>query len=197
MTSPLLDDHAAAIGLVLSAVMIMVSALPARSAPAERLRVGEPLPTVQGSFLTGRSATLPAASAGKTALLLLGFTYESRHAVEPWAEWFRKAMGTRPDVTFFEVPMIGGLAKLGRWFIDRGMRKGTPEELHEHVITVYGDTGDWKRRLGVSDTNEDDAFLIVIDPQGIVRWLHHGPFDAATAEALEGVLTAPAGSPTP
>lgn len=189
--------HAPVIGLALSGLAVVVSASSIQSAPADRLRVGEPLPTVQGSFLTGRSATLPAASAGKTALLLLGFTYESRNAVEPWGEWFRMAIGTRPDVTFFEMPMIGGMAKLGRWFIDRGMRRGTPEELHENVITVYGGTGDWKRRLGVSDVNEDDAFLIVIDPQGNVRWLHHGPFDPATADALEGVLKSASGPPIP
>ena len=147
------------------------------AASLKSLQIGDPLPAVQGSFLTGRTVTLPAASAGKTALLLLGFTYGSRHAVEPWGEWCRKTMSGRPDLTFFEMPMIGGMAKLGRWFIDRGMRKGTPEALHENVITVYTDTGDWKKRLGVTDANEDDAFLIVIDRDGIVRWLHHGPFE--------------------
>ena len=29
--------------------------------------------------------------------------------------------------------MIGGAAILGRWFINRGMRNGTPTELHDHV----------------------------------------------------------------
>lgn len=57
---------------------------------------------------------------------------------------------------------------MGRWFIDRGML-GTPEALHEHVINVYSKTGDWKRRLGVNEANEDDAFLILLDQQGIVR----------------------------
>lgn len=163
-------------------------AVPVHAASQEPLRVGDPLPPVRGSFLTGRDVALPAAASGKTALLLLGFTYESRHAVEPWGEWFRKSMRDRRDVTFFEIPMIGGLAKVGRWFIDRGMRKGTPEDLHENVITVYSRTGDWKRRLGVTPGNEDDAFLIVLDGQGIVRWMHHGPFDGEAAKALEGAL---------
>lgn len=132
--------------------------------------------------------TLPAAAAGKTALLLMGFTYGSRHAVEPWGEWFRTTIGERPGVTFFEMPMIGGMAKLGRWFIDRGMRKGTPANLHENVITVYGGTGDWKRRLGVTAANQDDAFLVVLDPQGVVRWTHHGPFEMETARTLQDAL---------
>ena len=41
-----------------------------------------------------------------------------------------RAIDSKTDVTLFEVPMIMvGLGTLGRWFIDRGMRKGTPVEL--------------------------------------------------------------------
>lgn len=153
----------------------------------ESLRIGDPLPPLKGEYLTGKSATLPAAGSGKTTLLLLGFTYASRVPVEVWGQWFRDTIGVGPDRTFFEVPMIGGLAKMGRWFIDRGMRKGTPAALHENVITVYADTGDWKKRLAASSLNDKDAFLIVLDRDGVVRWLHHGPFDAARAQELMAV----------
>jgi hypothetical protein len=98
------------------------------------------------------------------------------------------AFGSRTDVTFFEVPMIGGLGKLGRWFIDRGMRKGTPVELHDHVITVYGGTGDWKQRLSYSPEHEDDAYLVVLDREGIVRWLRHGGFDTSWSDELNALL---------
>jgi hypothetical protein len=152
------------------------------------LRAGDALPHLEGEFLTGRAAVLPAASSGKVTFILMGFTYASRFPVETWGEWFRKTAGTRRDVTFFEVPMIGGLAKLGRWFIDSGMRKGTPAALHENVITVYSKAGDWKQRLGVSPANEDDAFLILVDEEGVVRWLFHGKFDDARAEELKSLL---------
>lgn len=153
----------------------------------ERLRNGDPLPPLKGEYLTGKSATLPAVGAGKTTLLLLGFTYASRVPVEAWGQWFRDTIGVGPDRILFEVPMIGGLAKMGRWFIDRGMRKGTPAALHENVITVYANAGDWKTRLAVSSRNDKDAFVIVLDRGGLVRWLHHGPFDAARAQELKAV----------
>jgi hypothetical protein len=152
------------------------------------LRVGDALPRLEGTFLTGRAAVLPAASSGKVTFIMVGFTYASRFPVETWGEWFRKTAGTRGDVTFFEVPMIGGLARLGRWFIDSGMRKGTPAALHDNVITVYSKAGDWKKRLGVSPANEDDAFLILADEAGVVRWLYHGKFDEAPAEDLKRLL---------
>lgn len=91
------------------------------------------------------------------------------------------------DIT---LPMIGGLATLGRWFIDRGMRKGTPAELHDQPITVYQGTGDWKKRLSYSADHKDDAYLIGFDRAGVVRWLHHGGFDTSRSDELKALLTA-------
>ena len=161
-----------------------------RAGPAqESLRVGDRLPPLEGQFLTGRDAELPRASSGQVALVAMGFTYKSRFPVEAWGSWYRATIGARSDITFFEVPMIGGLATLGRWFIDRGMRSGTPAELHDRVITVYKGTGDWKKRLDYNAEHEDDAYLIVVDRDGIVRWLHHGAFDQARTDGLRALLT--------
>ena len=155
----------------------------------QSLRVGEPLPTLEGQFLTGPAAVLPQASSGKVTLIAMGFTYASRVPVEAWGDWYRTAIGSRTDITFFEVPMIGGLATLGRWFIDRGMREGTPVELHDHVITVYRGTGDWKQRISYASAHKDDAYLIVLDKEGVVRWLHHGVFDTLQSDQLKRLLT--------
>jgi hypothetical protein len=143
----------------------------------EMLTTGKLLPALSGQYLTGRKAVLPEASSGRIALLALGFTYDSRFAVEAWTTRFREEFNTTKEITFYEVPMIGGMARLGRWFIDSGMRKGTPKELHENVITVYGGTDPWKQRLGFKKGN--DAYLILIDPDGIVRWTWNGQFDEA------------------
>jgi hypothetical protein len=143
----------------------------------EALMTGMSFPLLSGEYLTGRKAVLPEAASGKIALLALGFTYDSRFAVEAWTGRFRKDFGSSRKITSFEIPMMGGMARMGRWFIDSGMRKGTPKELHENVITVYGGTDPWKKRLGFKEG--DDAYLILIDSKGIVRWTHSGQFDEA------------------
>ena len=139
------------------------------------LSPGEPMPALKGEFLTGRQALLPGVASGRVALLALGFSYDSRFAVEAWIGRFRKDFGDNPQTTFYEVPMIGGMARLGKWFIDSGMRKGTPKKDHENVITVYGGTDPWKERLGFQAP--DAAYLVLLDQRGVVRWRHGGVFE--------------------
>ncbi len=152
------------------------------SALISTLQPGESLPPLNGEFLTGRQAQLPDAASGRIALLALGFTYDSRFPVEAWVGRFRKDFGSNPHVTFYEIPMIGGMARLGKWFIDSGMRKGTPRSDRENVITVYGGTDSWKKRMGYQ--SPDAAYLVLLDKHGAVRWRHSGAFDEETYKDL-------------
>lgn len=144
------------------------------ASPTPELTVGDPLPLLQGEYLSGQRANLPQDSSGRIALLMLGFTYESRFAVESWVKRFRQDFGNQPKMTFFEIPMIGGLARMGKWFIDGGMRRGTPKSDYQNVITVYGGTDAWKQRVGFKDPNA--AYLILLDQNGKVAWRHTGAF---------------------
>ena len=164
---------------------------------ASEVTVGNRLPDLKGEYLTGREAVLPGAASGRVALLLFGFSYESRFDVEVWAKRFRQEFDKNSHVTFYELPMIGGMARLGKWFIDSGMRRGTPKADHEHVITVYGDTGGWKQRLGVKA--EDSAYLVVVDQKGNIAWSQAGPFEearyAVLAEQVRKLVSKPWGTP--
>lgn len=157
------------------------------AAPVPELAVGDQLPPLKGEFLSGRTAVLPQAASGRVALLMLGFTYDSRFQVEAWAKRFRQDFGTQSEVTFFEIPMIGGMARMGKWFIDSGMRRGTPKSDHENVITVYGGTNAWKQRVGLNDPKA--AYLILIDQQGRVAWRIAGSLDEQRYRALSSEVS--------
>ena len=160
----------------------LVSTMASLTSAASELTAGENLPELRGEYLSGRKAILPKDAAGRVALLLVGFSYQSRFAVEAWTKRFREDFGKNPQVTFYEIPMIGGMARLGKWFIDSGMRRGTPQADHEHVITVYGGTEPWKQRLAV--TAEDFAYLVLVDQKGNVAWRHAGPFEETSYQSL-------------
>lgn len=151
------------------------------------IAIGYRLPELRGEYLTGRNAVLPEDAAGRMALLMLGFTYDSRFQVEAWAKRFRQDFGTEPRVTFFEIPVIGGLAKLGKWFIDGGMRSGTPPGDRENVITVYSGSEVWKRRVGFQDPK--NTYLILIDGGGKVIWNYAGSLDEAPYGALSSEVS--------
>jgi hypothetical protein len=160
----------------------LLTAMASSSFAATEVTIGERLPELRGEYLSGRKAILPGDASGRIALLLLGFSYQSRFAVEAWTNRFREEFEKNPQVTFYEMPMIGGMARLGKWFIDSGMRRGTPKADRENVITVYGGTEAWKQRLGV--TAEDWAYLILIDRKGNIAWRHAGLFEPAPFQAL-------------
>ncbi len=155
--------------------------------PEKKLAVGNALPSLHGEFLTGRPAVLPQAASGRVALLLFGFTYDSRFAVEPWAKRFRQDYGSEPKVTFYEIPMISGIATMGKWFIDSGMRRGTPKADQENVITVYGGSDPWKQRVGFRDPKA--AYLILIDPNGRVAWQYAGAIHDDGYRALSAEMS--------
>lgn len=166
----------------------LLTAMASLSSSASDLTVGGKMPELRAEYLSGRKALLPGDATGRVALLLFGFTYQSRFAVEAWTKRFREDFGNTPRVTFYEIPMIGGFARMGKWFIDSGMRRGTPKADHENVITVYGATEPWKQRLGV--TAEDSAYLVLVDQTGKIASRHAGPFDEASYRALAAQVRA-------
>jgi hypothetical protein len=169
-----------------------VCALISAPAATSLLAVGERLPRLEGAFLSGGTALLPEAASGRVGLLLLGFTYESRFAVEAWTSRFRSQFGRDPRVTFYEIPIIGGMARLGKWFIDSGMRRGTPPTDREHVITIYSNASYWKERVGYRDPRS--AYLLLLDRNGVIAWRGSGPVDdtlyRSLASSVEKLLAA-------
>ena len=160
----------------------LLTTMASLSSAATELTAGENMPELRGEYLTGRKAILPKDASGRVALLLFGFSYQSRFEVEDWTRRFRQDFEKNPQVTFYEIPMIGGMARMGKWFIDSGMRRGTPKADQENVITVYGGTEPWKQRLGFKA--EDSAYLVIVDQNGKVAWRHAGPFEETSYEAL-------------
>jgi hypothetical protein len=160
---------------------------PGTEGQAGELAMGERLPQLQGEYLSGRKATLPDDASGRVALLLVGFSYASRVPVKDWTRRFRADFPDKTQVTFYQVPMLGGVARMGKWFIEGGMRRGNAKSDYENVITVYGGTEAWRQRLGVKAGDakaEDTAYLVLLDRKGNVVWRHAGPLEETAYQAL-------------
>ena len=178
--------------LALTAVVTLPATATAKQGkkPPVPIAVGDTFPRLESEFLSGRKAVLPDAAKGKIALVLMGFTYDSRFAVEKWVARFTDAYGKTEGVTFFEVPVIGGMARLARWFIDSGMRRGTPKDLHDNVITVYGGVDRWKTVMEFTKSGENDAYVVLLDGDGRVTWRFRGSLEDRAFAALQAAVAA-------
>ena len=77
------------LSVLLFAALLSVTAAASATDPPARLAVGSAMPALEGDLLNGREAVLPDVARGKVALLALGFSYDSRFAVEEWCGRFR------------------------------------------------------------------------------------------------------------
>ena len=59
------------------------------------------------------------------------------------------------------------------------------------MITVWGQTDAWKAHLGVTGATDDQAWLVLLDREGRVRWRYAGaPSDAAFSELMAAARAA-------
>src|SRR5512140_3316495 len=96
--------------------LLLPAVLATADAPVP-LAVGGLFPPLRGELLTGREAELPAAVHGRVSMLALGFTRGSSDDVKAWGERFKAAYGADTTLTWIEVPVMGGVARMMRGMI--------------------------------------------------------------------------------
>ena len=139
------------------------------------LHAQEKLPPLQGETLSGKNVTLPAAAGGRPALLIIGFTHASRTGTKAW--------DVRVDNHFptWSIAVLQDVPRLVRGMVVHGIKGGTPKEDYGRFVLIYHGEKQLKQAAGFD--RPDDAYLLVIDPGGAIRWRYHGPVtDAAWAD---------------
>jgi hypothetical protein len=132
------------------------------------------IPAIEGETLSGRKVSLPAAAQGRSALLIIGFTRGSQTQTKAWSQRVRDRFPAWSIVVLEDVP------RLVRGMVTHGIKSGTPQELYDRFLLVYHGEKELKQAAGFD--RPDDAYLLVIDGSGAIRWSFHG---AVTDAALE------------
>ena len=152
---------------------------------------GEAFPAVRGTSLSGTEVALPGAFAGGPVLFLVGYKQNTQFDLDRWLLGLSEA-GVAVEVR--EVPTIPGLVPgLFSGWIDRGMRRGIPEEDWGSVITVYDD-GD----AIAAFTGNDDGLpgrILLLDGEGRVAWFHDRGFSVGALQRMKEVLASLAAEP--
>ena len=138
------------------------------------LEVGDLLPEISGETLAGGIVTLPKDVSGKVALLISSFSKKGGKDAQQWAKQSSIEFEQHSTTICYSVIFLESVPRLFRGFVTSGIKKGIPEDKHAQAIGVIRGEKLWKERMGVS--NDDVAYLILLDRSGKIIWMHSETF---------------------
>ena len=139
------------------------------------------IPAVHGTTLAGEEVTLPESLKGKTCVLVIGFSRDSREAVAAWGRRLAGDYGGSPGVAYYEMAMLGGVPKMLRGWVLGKIRDSVPDRAKAHFLPVTESEVPWREVAGYGKA--DDPYVLVVDSNGQVIWEKQGAAtDAAYAE---------------
>ena len=143
---------------------------------------GMPFPHMTVETLSGKTIHYPDSLNGTVSLILIAFERETQEKIDTWLLPFSEKFSGADDVSFYEIPMLKWRWKIISPIIDGGMRSGIPVERHGNVTTYYGNISKYRTPLHMSDTA--DAYIFLLDKNGIIQWHSNG---YATIEKLKNL----------
>lgn len=142
------------------------------------------MPRLEGKTLAGTQLVLPDAAHGHVTLVIFGFSKASGDVAKVWSTRFRKDYATDPHAAVYTVAEMQGIPGFIKGMVVGSMRRGTPEDDRSHFVPLFKDKEQWQQVVGFDKSGGDDAWLLLLDPQGVIHWKAHGRF----SEALYGQL---------
>ena len=147
-------------------------------------------PLLQARTLAGENIEYPKALAGNKSLLVMVFEDIGRYqeAQSQANQWLAvcESRWQRLGILAHEIPMMGGVWKIARSYIDEGMRLGLPVEKHSSVSCFYGDKDKYRRLLAIEKFAEAQVFLL--DENGSILLQTHGAPDENTINQIQEIL---------
>jgi hypothetical protein len=152
-------------------------------AAAQTLQPGTTIPQIKGTTLEEQAIILPDAVRGKVTLLIFTFSKAAGELGRGWSDPFLKDYPQDDKVTSYAIAMLEDVPSLLRGMVRGGIKRGVPLSMRRRFLTVTQDENQWKQYVGLK--NDKDPYLILLDGNSQVQWIHHGTFDPTEYEALK------------
>ncbi len=166
------------------AVLLLLSSLPLAAQPPSTQ-----IPAIHADTLAGEHVRLPADLAGKSAILVLGFGKDARAQVRDWGKRLATDYFTSPTVLYYELPVVAGVPRLLRGLVMKQIATEVSDRGKHHFLPITDNESTWRALAHVTDPNQ--AYLLVVDSTGSVRWTTAGPLTDAAYTALQSHLPPP------
>lgn len=136
------------------------------------------LPKIEGESLASTQVVLPDAATGKVAVLIFGFSKNSKTANNAWASRLLADFAGQPFFTLYQLPVIEGAPRFVRGMIIASMRKDVPENRRDHFVPLV--KGEAALKAFVQYKEPDDAYVVLLDRSAKVVKQVHGPVNDST-----------------
>ncbi len=143
---------------------------------------GEQMPQITGETLSGKQISFPSASAGSVAIICIGFSHASQSQLKPWAERATSEFRQKSRVLVYATAVLEDAPRWVRGMAVHGMKSGVPAQQHDHFVVVYQGERELKRVTGFQ--RPEEAYILLLDPKGEIRWVGHGPVNDAVLQEL-------------
>ena len=131
------------------------------------------LPGFDAETLAGRKMSMPGAVHGHEALLIVGFTHASGPHCTEWAKRLASEFPGNNPLERYTVVFLEDAPRLVRGMAKSGIKSGVAKEEYDHYLIVT--EHEKAVQAAVHFEAPDDAYLVLLDPEGAVRWTFHGP----------------------
>ena len=141
------------------------------------LATGQTIPQVTAESVNGKHISLPADFAGKSAILIVGFSRAGGDQCGPFARRLSKEPSILTgSISLYQIAMLESAPRLARPLIVHGMRSGVPKPEQDRFLPLFRGENEWKQITGFTKEADDQAFLLLVSSDGSVRWIGHGRY---------------------
>jgi hypothetical protein len=146
------------------------------------------LPDFDGETLAGRKMSMPGAVHGHDALLVVGFTHASAPYCADWARRLAKEFPGNDVLERYNVVYLEDAPRLARGMSKMGIKGSVANTEYDHYLIVTEHETKIRAVVRFDFAAPDDAYLILLDPDGAVRWTFHGAVADGPVRQIQELL---------
>jgi hypothetical protein len=141
------------------------------------------MPQVRGVSFAEEAVNLPEMLRGKVGVLVVGFSRGSREAVTGWGKRLAADYRESPTVVYYEMPVLASVPRILRGFVVGKIKGSVSERERARFVPLMENEAAW--RAVAHYKSGDDAYILLVDEQGVVQWQMQGPATDAAFGALK------------
>ena len=141
------------------------------------------IPEVHGISFAEQAVNLPEILKGKVGVLVVGFSHGSQDQVMGWGKRLAGDYRDSPTVVYYEMPVLASVPRMLRGFVEGKIKDSVPDAARARFVPLLENEAAW--RTVAHYKGGDDAYVLVVDEHGVVRWETQGAATDASSGALK------------